>query len=340
MMTISAARRPAATDSRPGHGLIDAAPSIVGRAGDRGSDRMDGLNCRPSASVPRPDQVEAAPSAAASSPARLARPDRPAGHGVRAAFANMPSSAVGPGLASTPGRALGRPCPALHIRGKPPATPQLSHAPTNRTCRGTKDYISEERWLLSPRSPLAQSLALAAQQLSAARYGSNPPVSCLPCGPAPHRQLRCDLMGGNGCPWPRYCHRTGARWLLTTAKPSASAPRRVVTKAFAPWEFCTTPECWSTDGSYIGSAANIIMCNSVAWFMFASRFGFAPSQARPVGPVPGKGALTVMETDNIPVGKGFDPAGFTAADVLAAGSFGHILGAGTILGLRALEQIP
>ena len=92
--------------------------------------------------------------------------------------------------------------------------------------------------------------------------------------------------------------------MQTSAKPSASAPRRVVTKAFAPWEFCSTPECWSTDGSYIGSAANIIMCNSVAWFMFASRFGLAPSQNRPAGPVAGKGALTLMETEDVPVGKG------------------------------------
>lgn len=58
------------------------------------------------------------------------------------------------------------------------------------------------------------------------------------------------------------------------------------------------------------------------------------------GPVEGKGALTLASPpEDKPAGKGYDPAGFTAVDVLATASLGHGLGIGIVLGLKAMDII-
>ena len=98
------------------------------------------------------------------------------------------------------------------------------------------------------------------------------------------------------------------------------------------------PKCWG-DGAYIGSATNIIMCNSIAWPMFAGRFGLAPTERRPVGPVAGEGSLASMDMGGESIGFGVDPSGFTLVDVIALASLGHVLGAGTCAGLSAIGAI-
>eukprot|EP00793_Prasinoderma_coloniale_P000470 PRCOL_00005455-RA len=124
---------------------------------------------------------------------------------------------------------------------------------------------------------------------------------------------------------------------------SAVVTRVKYPRAFAPWEFgfvCPdlNPECWGK-GEYIGSAVNIIMCNSIAWPMFAGRYGLAPTERRTSGPIAGEGSLAYTDQGGESIGFGVDPAGFTIVDVIALASLGHVLGAGTCAGLAAIGQI-
>ena len=58
------------------------------------------------------------------------------------------------------------------------------------------------------------------------------------------------------------------------------------------------------------------------------------------GPKPGEGALALSDSPDVtPPGKGYDPAGFTAVDVLASASLGHAIGVGMVLGLKAINVI-
>lgn len=74
------------------------------------------------------------------------------------------------------------------------------------------------------------------------------------------------------------------------------------------------------------------MCASTALCLIAGRFGLAPSSNKRAS-----AGLTLVE--NASGFKSGDPSGFSAVDVLALGSFGHIIGAGIILGLRSTGQL-
>merc|ERR1712118_45384 len=84
---------------------------------------------------------------------------------------------------------------------------------------------------------------------------------------------------------------------------------------------------------FIGSETNLIMIASTGLCLAAGRFGLAPSTRNQVLE-PG---LKLEEvTNDMKTG---DPAGFTAVDVLALGSFGHAVGIGIVLGLKGIWKI-
>ena len=75
------------------------------------------------------------------------------------------------------------------------------------------------------------------------------------------------------------------------------------------------------------------MITSTGLCLLAGRFGLAPSTSAQVLE-PG---LKLEEvTNDMKTG---DPAGFTAVDALALGSFGHAIGIGIVLGLKGTGQI-
>nr|6IGZ_K Chain K, PsaK [Bryopsis corticulans] len=79
---------------------------------------------------------------------------------------------------------------------------------------------------------------------------------------------------------------------------------------------------------FIGSTPNLIMVASTGLCLAAGRFGLAPTV--------NKFATSGLNLVDKPLGlKTGDPAGFTAVDVLALGSFGHMIGIGIVLGLKA-----
>mmetsp|Transcript_22781 Transcript_22781/g.63256 ORF Transcript_22781/g.63256 Transcript_22781/m.63256 type:complete len:125 (-) Transcript_22781:52-426(-) len=84
-----------------------------------------------------------------------------------------------------------------------------------------------------------------------------------------------------------------------------------------------------TRADFIGSSNNLIMVASTTLCLVAGRFGLAPTtnKAASAGL-----KLSAVDSDL----KSNDPAGFTAVDALALGAFGHIIGAGLILGLKAV----
>lgn len=104
---------------------------------------------------------------------------------------------------------------------------------------------------------------------------------------------------------------------------SAASPR--IQRAVAPLR---SRRPVTTKAEYIGSATNLIVCGCTALCLVAGRLGLAPSANKPAS-----AGLTLSEVSSGL--KSGDPAGFTAVDVLAFGAFGHILGVGTVLGLRA-----
>ena len=70
-------------------------------------------------------------------------------------------------------------------------------------------------------------------------------------------------------------------------------------------------QCWGK-GEYIGSAVNIIMCNSIAWPMFAGRYGLAPTERRTSGPIAGEGSLAYTDQGGESIGFGGAYAGRAA----------------------------
>eukprot|EP00355_Strombidium_rassoulzadegani_P000664 CAMPEP_0168614084 /NCGR_PEP_ID=MMETSP0449_2-20121227/3788_1 /TAXON_ID=1082188 /ORGANISM="Strombidium rassoulzadegani, Strain ras09" /LENGTH=122 /DNA_ID=CAMNT_0008654745 /DNA_START=75 /DNA_END=443 /DNA_ORIENTATION=- len=84
-----------------------------------------------------------------------------------------------------------------------------------------------------------------------------------------------------------------------------------------------------TRADFIGSSNNLIMVASTTLCLVAGRFGLAPTTNR--------AASAGLKLSEVPSGlKSNDPSGFTAVDVLALGAVGHVIGAGIILGLKAL----
>ncbi|GAB2297590.1 hypothetical protein Dimus_031683 [Dionaea muscipula] len=83
---------------------------------------------------------------------------------------------------------------------------------------------------------------------------------------------------------------------------------------------------------FIGSPTNLIMVTSTTLLLFAGRFGLAPSANRKAT----AGLKLEGRDSGLQTG---DPAGFTLADVVAFGSFGHIIGVGVVLGLKNIGAI-
>ena len=72
----------------------------------------------------------------------------------------------------------------------------------------------------------------------------------------------------------------------------------------------------------------IIMVVSTTAFLAAGRFGLAPTANRQATPG--------LELQGSKAGNSFtsDPSGFTAVDLLALGTLGHVAGVGIVLGLK------
>jgi len=87
------------------------------------------------------------------------------------------------------------------------------------------------------------------------------------------------------------------------------------------------------DDSFIGSPANVAVCFSTAVMLFAVRNGYAPGTARNSRIDNGLN-LSDSGSDMITG----DPAGMTFVDVLAAGSMGHIIAVGMLLGFNNMAQ--
>lgn len=83
---------------------------------------------------------------------------------------------------------------------------------------------------------------------------------------------------------------------------------------------------------YLGSPTNLIMVISTTLFLAAGRFGLAPTATK----TSTAGLKLVPQNPGLKSG---DPAGFSAVDVLGLGALGHVVGVGTVLGLRALGAI-
>ncbi|KAL3643733.1 hypothetical protein CASFOL_014548 [Castilleja foliolosa] len=83
---------------------------------------------------------------------------------------------------------------------------------------------------------------------------------------------------------------------------------------------------------FIGSPTNLVMVTSTTLMLFAGRFGLAPSANRKAT----AGLKLEARDSGLQTG---DPAGFTLADTLACGSFGHIIGVGVVLGLKNIGAI-
>ena len=80
---------------------------------------------------------------------------------------------------------------------------------------------------------------------------------------------------------------------------------------------------------YLGSATNQIMILATALPLVAGRFGLAPTANRPAS-----AGLKMSDRASGLVSN--DPAGLTAADVLALGAFGHAMGVGIVLGMKGI----
>ena len=83
---------------------------------------------------------------------------------------------------------------------------------------------------------------------------------------------------------------------------------------------------------YLGSATNQIMILSTALPLLAGRFGLAPTANRGTS-----AGLKMSERASGLVSN--DPSGFTIADVLALGAFGHAIGVGIVLGLKGIGSL-
>merc|ERR1711977_512171 len=86
-------------------------------------------------------------------------------------------------------------------------------------------------------------------------------------------------------------------------------------------------------GGFIGSRENIAVCTGTFVMLFAVRNGWAPSTAKNAKLEKGLN----LEDSGSDMLSG-DPLGMTFVDVLAAGSMGHIIAAGMLLGLNNMAQ--
>ena len=87
-----------------------------------------------------------------------------------------------------------------------------------------------------------------------------------------------------------------------------------------------------SDG-FIGSPANIAVCTGTAIMLFAVRNGYAPGTAR--NSKIEQGLNLADSGSDMLTG---DPMGMTFVDVLAAGSMGHIIAVGMLLGFNNMAQ--
>eukprot|EP00240_Pyramimonas_obovata_P011975 CAMPEP_0118930692 /NCGR_PEP_ID=MMETSP1169-20130426/7289_1 /TAXON_ID=36882 /ORGANISM="Pyramimonas obovata, Strain CCMP722" /LENGTH=128 /DNA_ID=CAMNT_0006873081 /DNA_START=108 /DNA_END=494 /DNA_ORIENTATION=+ len=87
---------------------------------------------------------------------------------------------------------------------------------------------------------------------------------------------------------------------------------------------------------YIGSPANLIMVANIAATMYMGRSKFSPLgfMVQKERKEEYASNVAVSETSSFA-----DPAGFTAAQILAFGSLGHVHGIGMVLGMRAAGLI-
>merc|ERR1712146_209188 len=89
------------------------------------------------------------------------------------------------------------------------------------------------------------------------------------------------------------------------------------------------------DMGYMGSPTNLIMCANIAFTLACGRFKTSPIGLWVPASKKAEYAEAVSETEY-----GIrDPAGFTAAQVLAFASLGHAHGIGMVLGLKAAGVI-
>merc|ERR1711933_676596 len=86
-------------------------------------------------------------------------------------------------------------------------------------------------------------------------------------------------------------------------------------------------------GGFIGSRENIAVCAGTFIMLFAVRNGWAPGTNKQASL--GKGLNLEDSGSDMLSG---DPMGMTFVDVLAAGSMGHIIAAGMLLGLNNMAQ--
>ncbi|GBG85164.1 hypothetical protein CBR_g39729 [Chara braunii] len=108
---------------------------------------------------------------------------------------------------------------------------------------------------------------------------------------------------------------------LTTSAPSSRvlfAPKKAAKKG--------KNGALGSQCGYLGSPTNIIFVVSTTLSLVSGRFGLAPSSTRFA-----TASMKLVERDSGM--QSGDPAGFTAADVLAFGALGHIIAAGITLGL-------
>lgn len=96
---------------------------------------------------------------------------------------------------------------------------------------------------------------------------------------------------------------------------------------------CRRSPAVKVNAGFIGSPENIIVTTSTVAFLVAGRFGLAPTLRNQA-----TSGLRLVDNGTKGLSTG-DPAGFTAVDVLAHGTMGHVIAVGLILGLRALGKI-
>lgn len=84
---------------------------------------------------------------------------------------------------------------------------------------------------------------------------------------------------------------------------------------------------------FIGCPTNLIMMSAIFGTMAAGRFGLI------AGTRYGMNAKLKMYRKEAPFATG-DPDGYNWVDVMAHASFGHIIGVGTVIGLKSIGAIP
>merc|ERR1711966_277259 len=123
--------------------------------------------------------------------------------------------------------------------------------------------------------------------------------------------------------------------MTLSARPVLTGRRVAAKKAAAP---VSRARVVSVKADYLGSPANLIMVANIGATLYMGRSKFSPlgfmvqkerkeEYAANVDAVAESGSMFA------------DPAGYTAAQILAFGSLGHVHGIGMVLGLRAAGMI-